>query len=143
MELFDVIKNIFKGKKEWETVGKNDKVRNFFMINRIMSIQFPIQSNQFNHTKVSPAPVVNWWHDTLSPRYSSKSPSWIFTKTKKKETIDTKKPDQIDYSEAEEFIRSRFEISKREISELKKFYPEKYESWIKEISSQLKSISKE
>jgi hypothetical protein len=37
----------------------------------------------------------------------------------------------------------RFEISKREISDLKKFYPQKYESWIKEISTQLKSIEKD
>ena len=58
MELFDVIKTIFK-KKDWEDVGRNDKVRNFFMINRIMSIQWPIQANQFNHTKISPAPVVS------------------------------------------------------------------------------------
>ena len=48
-----------------------------------------------------------------------------------------------DYEEAEAFVMRRFEVSKREISELKKFYPQKYEMWIKEISSQIKSIEKE
>jgi hypothetical protein len=37
----------------------------------------------------------------------------------------------------------RFEVSKRELSELKKFYPQKYESWLKELDSQIKSINKE
>lgn len=141
MELFDVIKTIFKKGDSWEEVGKNDKVRNFFMINRIMSIQWPIQAHQFNHTKVSPAPVVDWWHGTMS-NYYSKSPAWIFTKTKKKEGKEEKKIDFSDYEEAEAFVMKRFEISKREVADLKKFYPQKYESWIKEISSQIKSIEK-
>jgi hypothetical protein len=141
MELFDVIKKIFI-KKNWDDVGRNDKVRNFFMINRIMSIQWPIQAHQFNHTKVSPSPVVDWWHGTMS-NYYGKSPAWIFTKTKKDPTKETKKIDFSAYEEAEEFVRKRFEISKREISDLKKFFPQKYEYWIKEISEQLKSINKD
>ena len=75
--------------------------------------------------------------------YYSKSPSWIFTKTKKKEGKEDKKIDFSDYEDAEAFVMKRFEISKREISDLKKFYPQKYESWIKEISVQLKSIEKD
>ena len=58
MDLFDVIKTIFKKGKAWDEVGKNDKVKNFFMINRIMSVQFPVQANQFNHTKVSPTTIL-------------------------------------------------------------------------------------
>jgi hypothetical protein len=142
MDLFDVIKTIFKKGKSWDEVGKNDKVKNFFMINRILSIQWPVQANQFNHIKISPSPVVDWWHGTMS-NYYSKSPSWIFTKTKKKEGKEEKKVDFSDYEEAEIFIMKRFEISKREISDMKRFYPKKYESWIKEISVQLKSIEKD
>ena len=138
MELFDVIKKIFN-KKGWDSVGKNDKVRNFFMINRIMSIQWPNQAHQFNHTKVSPSYVVDWWHGTMSNRYS-RAPEWISTRTKKSSEKESKKPNSPSYDEAEAFIRNKFEISKRDISELKKFYPEKYESWIKEISEQLGSV---
>jgi len=66
MQLFDIIKLIFNNKaNEWKAVGKIDKSRNFFMINRIMSIQFPVQANQFNKMKIVPAPVVDWWHGTL------------------------------------------------------------------------------
>ena len=41
------------------------------------------------------------------------------------------------------FIINKFEISKREISELKKYYPEKYLNWVKEIDLQLKSIKQD
>jgi len=141
MELFDIVKSIFKNDKEWGKVSRNDKVKNFFMINRIMSIEFPIQANQFNHTKISPRPVVDWWHGTLSKHYT-RSPQWIFTKTKKNEAKEKKTDDfQID-EDTEKFIMNKFELSRRELSELKKFYPEKYKEWTKSIQDQLKSISK-
>jgi hypothetical protein len=141
MELFDVIKTIFKKDKDWDKVSRNDKVRNFFMINRIMSVQFPIQAQQFNHTKVLPRPVVDWWHATLSKHYT-KMPGWIFTKTKKSKnnTVST-----LDYEAdplVERFILNRFEISKRELSDLKKFYPEKYKEWVESIKEQIDMTKK-
>jgi len=135
MQLFDIVKSIFSKKpKDWDAVGAIDKSRNFFMINRIMSIQFPIQANQFNRLKVIPAPVVDWWHDTLSIKFT-KSPTWIYTKTKKKES---EKSESIKISEGvEDFIRDRYRVSKRDLEDLKKFYPSKYASWVKDVSEQL------
>jgi hypothetical protein len=140
MELFDIIKTIFKSDKDWKNVGRNDKVKNFFMINRIMSIQFPVQANQFNHIKVSQKPVIDWWHNTLSTYYS-KQPPWIFTSTKKKPKIsDPKIPEA--FENAEQLIIEKYEISKREIIDLKKFYPEEYQVWVKSINDQIGPISK-
>jgi hypothetical protein len=134
MQLFDIIKLIFNNKqKEWKSVGKIDKSRNFFMINRIMSIQFPVQANQFNKLKVVPAPVVDWWHDTLSARFS-KPPVWLYTKTKKSDGIKT---EELKTSElTESFIRDKYRISKRDIETIKKFYPDRYSSWVSDISDQ-------
>ena len=133
MQLFDIIKKMFSD-KNWDDVGKNDKARNFFMINRIMAINFPAQANQFNTLKVNPAPVIDWWHGTLTSLYT-KPPYWIYTKTKKKET--EKKESNKDYNEAEIFVREKYEISKRDLSDLKKFYPVKYQEWIKGINEQI------
>ena len=95
MELFDIVKNIFsKNQRSWDSVGKNDKVRNFFMINRIMSIQFPVQANQFNKMRVNPHFVVDWWRNTLSNRFS-KPPSWIYTKTVKRKLLGKRQNRQI------------------------------------------------
>jgi len=134
MQLFDIVKLIFNNKaSEWKSVGKIDKARNFFMINRIMSIQFPIQANQFNKLKVVPAPVVDWWHDTLSARFS-KPPTWLYTKTKKAGSVKT---EEIKSSElVESFIRDKYRISRRDLETLKRFYPEKYASWASDISDQ-------
>jgi hypothetical protein len=134
MELFDIVKLIFTNKpKEWKTVGKIDKSRNFFMINRIMSIQFPTQANQFNKLKVVPAPVVDWWHDILSVRFS-RPPAWLYTKTNKKESV---KSGETKTSEAvEDFIRDKYRVSRKDLDTIKKFYPGKYAAWISDISEQ-------
>lgn len=135
MQLFDVIKLIFTTKeKEWRSVGKIDKSRNFFMINRIMSIQFPVQANQFNKLKVIPAPVVDWWHNTLSSRFS-RPPQWLYTKTKKADSV--KKEENKNLEEIESFIRDRYSVTKRDLETLKTFYPEKYNLWVKDISEQI------
>lgn len=135
MELFDVIKRIFDNDTKWKDVSNHDKARNFFMINRIMSIQFPIQANQFNKLKVYPVPVVNWWHSTLSPRFK-KSPQWIFTQTSK--ASKAKNTDKkIDFSEAENLIREKYEVSLKDLDQVKKFYPDKYNEWMENITSQI------
>jgi hypothetical protein len=136
MELFDIVKRIFD-KKGWEKVSTNDKSRNYFMINRIMSIQFPVQANQFNKNKINPAPVVDWWHDTMSVHFKG-VPQWIYTKTKK-QSVKDKKEDSFD--EAEMFVRDKLMISKREILELKKFFPDKYKEWISGVNNQMKGNS--
>ena len=136
MQLFDIVKNIFStNNKTWDSVGRIDKSRNFFMINRIMSIQFPVQANQFNRMRIIPGPVVDWWRNTLSSRYS-KPPSWIYTKTKKTNTEEKSKESK-NFDEVELFIREKYSVSKRELSDIKNFYPDRYNSWISDISEQL------
>lgn len=132
MELFDIVKTIFN-KRGWEKVSSLDKSRNFFMINRIMSIQFPIQANQFNKNRINPIPVVDWWHDAMS-NYFKAVPNWIYTKTKKSE----KKTKEESFDEAERFVCERLMISSRELSELKSFFPDKYKEWISSVDSQIK-----
>jgi hypothetical protein len=135
MELFDIVKKIFtQNKSEWDKVSKNDKNRNFFMLNRIMGIQFPVQANQFNKLKVNPSPVIDWWNDSLSHRYS-KTPSWIFTKTNKKES--SKKLSSINDGETEKFIMQSLSISSRDLDLIKRFYPERYAKWIDDVRDQI------
>lgn len=144
MELFDIIKNIFSQKEEiWKSISSNDKNRNFFMINRIMSIQFPIQANEFNKLRINPIYVVDWWHDTLKHRFY-KSPPWVFTKTKKSNLVRI--TDNNNETETENFLREKFFLSKRQLSELKFFYPDRYQKWILDLTEQIgtqKKISNE
>jgi hypothetical protein len=65
-------------------------------------------------------------------------PQWIYTKTKK-QSVKDKKEDSFD--EAEMFVRDKLMISKREILELKKFFPDKYKEWISGVNNQMKGNS--
>ena len=134
MQLFDIVKNIFStNDKNWKSVGRIDKSRNFFMVNRIMSIQCPIQANQFNKLKVTPPPVVDWWRDTLSHRFS-KPPVWIYTKTKK---VEKQEEAQIKESpEVEAFIRDKYKVTRRDLLQIKEFYPDRYQAWLSDIAEQ-------
>lgn len=138
MELFDIVKNIFvRDNKKWESISKVDKNRNFFMINRIMSIQYPVQANIFNKMRVTPFRVIDWWKSNLSIKYG-KSPKWTFTSTNKKNNKSDKKSTTMkDYQEAENLICSKFNISLRDLDQIKKFYPERYEEWIRDINDQI------
>lgn len=131
MELFDVLKAFFSEKK-WQDVTKQDKARNFFMINRIMSISFPLQANAFNNTKIDPVSVVDYWKSTLNSKYKT-PPGWFFTSTNKKE----KKKDYVPKEEVSDFIRARFEISNREIKELLKYYPKEFKNFCESIEEQI------
>jgi len=142
MELFDIIKSIFKSDSIWSKVSNADKKRHYFMINRIMAINFPIQADQFNRLKVNPYPVVDWWQRTLSKNYS-RVPNWIYTKTNKvKKNKPSSKSNLDEFEDVELVIRTKFEVSKRELSELKSFFPDKYKEWITSLKEQLAMTSK-
>jgi hypothetical protein len=69
-------------------------------------------------------------------------PGWIFTKTKKsKNNIGSGTNPEVDKS-IEEFVANKYEISMRDLADLKKFYPEKYMNWMKSISEQITMMKK-
>jgi hypothetical protein len=131
MELFDILKAFFS-KKDWEEVTKHDKAKNFFMINRIMSISFPLQANALNNTKIDPVSVIDYWKETLNTKYKA-TPGWFFTSTKKKEKSKDFMPDE----DVSEFIKAKHEISNREIKELGKYFPQEFKEYSKSIKDLL------
>jgi hypothetical protein len=128
---FEVIKFFFNSK--WEDVSTYEKSRNFFMINRICSIQFPVQSNYFNNIKISPSSVVDYWKVLLSNKYNS-PPKWTWTKTRKKEKENKEKQYN---TEILDFIKERYQMSNREVSELKDFFPVRFKEFYSEIEELL------
>ena len=126
---FDIIKSFHT--KDWNKVSERDKARNLFMINRICSIAYPLQANSFNHIKINPENVVNFWKILVTHQHK-KTPSWIFTKTLKGEKIKEKKEYK---EEVISFIKEKYQISNREIRELQEFYPSKFNTFYKEIET--------
>jgi hypothetical protein len=92
MELFDIEKIIFQDHKRWKDVTNGDKKKNFFMLNRFFSINYPLQAQLLQHIKSNPVAVMDFWFDFLSKRYN-KIPFWIYIKgVKKSKEVKEKKP---------------------------------------------------
>jgi hypothetical protein len=115
--------------KDWEKISDRDKARNFFMINRLCGIAYPLQANSFNHLKIQPEKVVDFWKIFVT-HHNKKTPQWIWTKTQKRE----KESSSYEYKkEIIDFIKEKYQISEREIQELKQFFPKKFLEYYKEI----------
>lgn len=126
---YELIKSFYKN---WDKVKDKDKSRNFFMVNRICSIKFPLQANAFNNIKIQPEKAVDFWKVMLTAQ-SKVSPQWIWTKTEKKE-IEKKKKETYDENIIN-FIKEKYLLSNREIQEMIEFTPKEFKSFYKEIES--------
>lgn len=82
IELFDLINTMFSRDGKFEKTTLHERGRHHFMINRFMSIKYPVQANYFNHTKIHPGNSVTYWADTIGKMFT-RTPSWMYTKTKK------------------------------------------------------------
>ena len=131
MSPYDILKAFFS-EKDWNEVNRVEKSKNFFLINRTMSISFPLQANAFNNTKIDPVGVVDYWKNTLNSKYKT-VPGWFFTSTNKKE----KKKEYAPKEEVTDFIKTKFEISNREIKELQIYYPKEFKKFCESIEEQI------
>jgi len=90
MQLFEFIKVLFEDKKTYEDLSRYDKAKQFFMLNRFMSIQYPGQANMLNHIRIPQAGAVDYWQRNMTNVYM-KVPNWIFAKGQKKAAATKKK----------------------------------------------------
>lgn len=131
MELFDYIKVLFNSNDLFEKeVTGNDMKRNFFMSNRFMSIQYPIQASFFNKLGISSVGVANSWR--MVGKGYSRTPGWIFTKTKSVKT-DKWKPDD----NAKMIFCKKRQIGDRDFKAFYELDPEFVKEQIKRIEKHL------
>lgn len=90
MQLFDFIRVLFEDKKQYAEMSRYDKSKQFFMLNRFMSIQYPGQANMLNHIRIPQAGAVDYWHRNMTNVYT-RVPNWIFTKGQKKSAAEKTK----------------------------------------------------
>ena len=117
MKLFDYIKVLFGQDLPWEKLKGYDKSKNSFMVNRFMSIKFPIQANMFNALKIDPVGQAEAWRMVASK--FNRVPGFIYTKTKASKKIKTWLPDP----KALEFYLKINEIGERDFKEAMKHHP--------------------
>lgn len=104
MELFNIIKVIFNNPKEWKEVSNLDKRKNFFMLNRFFSINYPLQANALQHMRINQVMVIEYWFKFLSSKFN-RTPGWIFTKGVKKNKEEKEKKLTITNDEINEYCK--------------------------------------
>ncbi len=137
IQLFDYMKLVFsKNEKEWKELKDTDKARNFFMLNRFMSIQYPFQAAYLSHYKIDPVAVSDYWHKTMSSRYSS-APGWIYAKTVKKK--DQEKKLDLPSTEMMRWYCEKHEISRKEFDQHVQYFGDAFLKEVKDLEKILKS----
>ena len=131
MKLFDYIKVLFGRDPQWEKLKGYDKSKNSFMVNRFMSIKFPVQANMFNALKIDPVGQAEAWRMVASK--FNRVPGFIYTKTKASKKIKPWVPE----SKALEFYLKINEIGERDFKEAMKHHPSEIKNAITVLEKQM------
>jgi len=131
MKLFDYIKVMFSSTEKWNKLKAYDKVKNSFMVNRFMSIKFPMQANLFNVLKTDPMGAAESWRMVASK--FNRVPGWIYTRVRKIKKEKKWEPTK----EALDFYLKINEIGKREYEEAFKYNPKEIKDTLLKIQKQV------
>lgn len=122
MKLFDYINVIFDANNaKWEEVSELDMARNAFMLNRLMSIKFPVQAQMLNIMKISPVGQAQAWRNIA--KQFKRTPGFIYTKTKNMSSDKTRKLNE----DAVAMYMKMNEIGEKEFKDAYKFNQEEVE----------------
>jgi len=116
MQLFDFIRILFENPNAYSELSNYDKAKQFFMTNRFMSIQYPIQANMLNHIRIPQAKAVDYWHRNMTNVYT-KVPNWIFAKGQKKAAKEKETKVKLPGKPAIKAYLEAHRISSRELDE--------------------------
>lgn len=125
---FDVI-DAFFSEKAWKEVTSLDKSKYYFIINRVMTKENPVWASYFNHVRINPVAVVDFWKWFLSARYSRK-PNWIYvsgSKKKKEEKAKAAKKSKNVYIPKDDVIEKYISVksvSRKEFDAAMTAFPE-------------------
>lgn len=132
--LFSFVKIFFTDPNTYNGLKQYDKAKNRFMINRFMSINYPVMAQRLNRMGTNAANVVDSW-SMIAQRYT-RVPGWIYTKLSKQTKVDNKvyEPDP----EALKFYLNKYQIGQRDFKLALKFNAADVMSEIERIEKQIK-----
>ena len=136
MELFELTKIMFEDPKAYKKINPGEKRKHFFMINRRMSIQFPLQAQVLQRQKINEVGVVDFWQRFLRKQFT-KTPYWMYTKGVKKAKEDKEKKLNIKDSVLNDYA-SKMGFDQKSVREASEVFPseikkelQRFEKWTK------------
>lgn len=118
---FDIITMMFTNYEQFNNLSDTILEKNFFMINRVFSIKYPLHSCMFNNEYVNKASVIRSWAIFgVNKEGFGKVPSFVYTKGAKRSTTSTNK-DKLDKGLIQEYCK-RYSISLKDYNALLSLY---------------------
>lgn len=131
MELFEITKAMFGDTNNYGEATKGDKRKNFFMIQRRMAIQHPMQAQALNGLKINQEEAIDIWQRFLKKKYN-KTPFWMYTKGVKKVKEEKEAKINIPGSLIEEFAR-KYKLDLKTVYESLEMFPMEMQKEIKDF----------
>ena len=133
MDLFSFIKLIFEDPEGYKEATKGDKRKNFFMVNRRLAINYPMQANVLNGLKINQEEAIDIWQRFLRKTYT-KTPFWMYIKGVKKAKEDKEAKINISSQVVEEYAK-KYKLDLRSVWDALEMFP-------KETIKDLKNFEK-
>ena len=124
MSPFDLIKIMIESPNEYSKVTSKDKKKNFFIINRRLSISFPFQAQALQHMRINDIAVIDFWQLFLSKQYN-KVPYWLYIKGVKKSKEIIEKNNNIKEADLVSYA-TFFNYDIKSVREVASIYPEEF-----------------
>lgn len=119
---------MFRTKAHWQWVSDEQKIKWFFIINRMFSKKFPREAQLLNLKSIDKISAMNlWYRFMLAQPY----PSWLWTKTEKTQKSDLVQKDYI-------LLLRRLGVKDLDLDYLIEFHPD----FIKEELKYFKNLEK-
>lgn len=135
--LFDTLNALFTNKDYINDLTAESIRQNIFMINRRLAINYPLQVQVFNNSKVNPVDELKFWSDFLYN--SSRPPKWIYTAGAAKSQAKKESKSNISASLVKEYSK-HYNISLKDVQSALKFYREETENDIFEFEKLRKEL---
>ena len=145
---YDIISMMFTNFEAFNKLSNTILDKNFFMINRVFSIKYPLQGALFNKLNINTAGVIKSWAMFISNKEGyGRVPYFVYTKGAKKSADSTSKTDKLDKELIKEYCK-RYKINLKDFDMLNSLYHDelindvkRYEKLIS-IKEQEKNITK-
>lgn len=145
---YDIISMMFTNFEKFNKLSNTILDKNFFLINRVFSIKYPLQGALFNKLNINTAGVIKSWAMFISNKEGyGRVPYFVYTKGAKKSADSTSKTDKLDKELIKEYCK-RYKINLKDFDMLNSLYHDelindvkRYEKLIS-IKEQEKNITK-
>jgi len=137
--LFDILGALFNNKDYINNLPDQAMNSNYFMINRRLAINYPLQAQVFNHNKINPKDVIKFWSDYLYT--GGRCPGWIYTPGAAKSKAKNESKHKITNAQIEKYAITKG-INKKSIETAIELFGDKMIDEILEYEKIINNINK-